>query len=71
MSFSDVVEAIKSLTHKEKREIQILLTQYLKVERREEIYNNYQLSRIEEQNGELAFFSNIAQLKDLRSTSKD
>ncbi|HEY9613018.1 hypothetical protein [Allocoleopsis sp.] len=53
MSFSDVVEAIKSLSTEEKQEIQLLLRQYLREERREEIYENFQAARVEEQNGEL------------------
>lgn len=65
MSFSDVVEAIKSLSFEEKQEIQTLLAQYLRDERREELYNNYQMSRIEEQSGELKFSSNINELKQL------
>lgn len=65
MSFSDVVEAIKSLSFGEKQEIQTLLAQYLREERREELYNNYQMSRIEEQSGELKFSSNINELKQL------
>jgi len=65
MSFSDVVEAIRSLSFEEKQEIQTLLTQYLREEGREELYENYQKSRIEEQNGELKFSSNINELKQL------
>ena len=65
MSFSDVVEAIKSLSFEEKQEIQTLLAQYLREERREELYNNYRMSRIEEQSGELKFSSNINELKQL------
>ena len=65
MSFSDVVETIKNLSLEEKQEIQILLAQYLREERREELYNNYQISRVEEQNGELKFSSNINELKQL------
>ena len=65
MSFSDVVETIKNLSLEEKQEIQVLLAQYLREERREELYNNYQISRVEEQNGELKFSSNINELKQL------
>lgn len=65
MSFNDVVETIKNLSFEEKQEIQILLSQYLREERREEIYNNYQETRIEEQNNELNFASNINVLKQL------
>ena len=65
MSFSDVVENIKRLSFEEKQEIQALLSQYLREERRDEIYDNYQQSRIEEQNSELKFSSNIDELKQL------
>jgi hypothetical protein len=65
MSFNDVVETIKNLSFEEKREIKTLLAQYLREERREEICNNYQESRIEEQNNELNFASNINVLKQL------
>ena len=65
MSFSDVVETIKNLSLEEKQEIQALLFQYLREERREEIYNNYQKSISEEQQGELNFSSNIDELKQL------
>lgn len=63
MSFSDVVEALKKLSFEEKQEIQLLLQQYLREERREEIYNNYKKAKIEEKNGELKFSANIDQLK--------
>jgi hypothetical protein len=65
MSFSDVVEAIKSLSTEEKQEIQLLLRQYLREERREEIYENFQTARVEEQNGELKFSSEINALRQL------
>ncbi|WP_445637193.1 hypothetical protein [Nostoc sp. DSM 114161] len=41
MTFSKVVEAIKSLSSEEKLEIQLLLQQYLRGERRQEIYQNF------------------------------
>ena len=65
MSFSDVIETIKKLSFEEKREIQTLLAQYLREERRDEIYSNYQKSRLEEQQHELNFSSNIDELKQL------
>ena len=65
MKFSDVVEAIKELSTEEKREIQMLLQQYLREERREEIYNNFQAAQQEEQNGELKFSSSINELREL------
>ncbi|MDZ8189641.1 MAG: hypothetical protein RMX96_32990 [Nostoc sp. ChiSLP02] len=65
MTFSDVVEAIKSLSTEEKLEIQLLLQQYLREERREEIYHNFRTAQVEQQNGELKFSSNIDELRQL------
>jgi hypothetical protein len=65
MSFSDVVEAIKSFSTEEKQEIQLLLRQYLREERREEIYQNFQTARVEEQNADLNFSSDIKALRQL------
>ncbi len=65
MTFSDVVEVIKSLSTDEKREIQLLLQQYLREECRDEIYNNFKLAQGEQQRGELRFSSNIEELKQL------
>ena len=65
MSFSDVVEAIKALSVEEKQEIQLLLQQYLREERRAEIYENLETAQAEEQSGALKFSSNITELKKL------
>ena len=65
MSFSDLVETIKSLSIEEKQDLQFLLKQYLREERREEIYNNFTIGKTEEQNSELKFSSNINELKQL------
>lgn len=65
MSFSDVVEAIKELSIEEKQQLQQLLQQYLREERRTEIYNNFQAAQIEEKNDELKFSSNLDELKQL------
>lgn len=65
MTFSDVVEVIKSLSTDEKREIQLLLQQYLREERRDEIYDNFKLAQVEQQKGELKFSANIKELKQL------
>jgi hypothetical protein len=61
MTFSDVVESVKELSTSEKREIQMLLTQYLREERRQEIYENF----ISSQNEELKFSANIGDLKKM------
>lgn len=65
MIFSDVVEVIKNLSTEEKREIQLLLQQYLREERREEIHNNFKSAQVEQQKGELKFSSDIQELKQL------
>jgi hypothetical protein len=63
MTFSDVVEAVKNLSTEEKFEIQLLLQQYLREERRDEMYANLKAAQVEQQNGELKFSSNIWELK--------
>ncbi len=63
MTFSDVVEAIKQFSADEKHEIQQLVQQYLREERREEIYENFQSAQIEQQNGELKFSANLSELR--------
>ena len=63
MMFSDVVEAIKCFSTEEKLHIQLLLQQYLREERREEIYQNLQAAKQEEENAELQFSANIDELK--------
>lgn len=65
MTFSDVVEVIKNLSTDEKREIQLLLQQYLREERRDEICENFRTAKAELQKGELTFSSNIEELKQL------
>ncbi|WP_375505541.1 hypothetical protein [uncultured Nostoc sp.] len=65
MTFSDVIEAIKSLSSEDKLEIQLLLQQYLRKERREEIYQNFQAAQVEQRNSELKFSSNIDELRQL------
>ena len=65
MTFSDVVEAIKNLSIEEMQEIQLLLKQYLREERREEMYANFKSAEIEQQKGELKFSPNIDELRQL------
>ncbi|MCT7959251.1 hypothetical protein NG791_00915 [Laspinema sp. D1] len=65
MRFNDVVDVIKSLSTDEKREISLLLQQYLREESRDQIYENFQLAKQEEKQGELTFSSQINQLKEL------
>ncbi len=65
MTFSDVVEAIKSLSTDEKQEIQLLIAQYLREERREEMLDNFKASKEEERSGKLNFSSNISELRQI------
>jgi hypothetical protein len=65
MTFSDVVEIIKNLSTDEKYEIQLLLKQYLREERREDIYENFKAAQLEQQQGTLQFSANIDELKQL------
>jgi len=65
MSFSDVFETIKSLSFTEKQELQTLLAQYLREEKREETYKNYQESLDEEKKDSLDFSADINELKQL------
>jgi hypothetical protein len=65
MVFSDIVESIKSLSLEEKQEVQLLLGQYLREERREEIYASLKRSQDEEQQGALVFSRNINDLRAL------
>lgn len=65
MSFSDVVETIKNLSFDEKQEIHLLLSQYLREEKRNQIYQSYQESKLEIQKGKSQFSSDINRLKQL------
>jgi transcriptional regulator with AAA-type ATPase domain len=65
MTFSDAVEMVKSLSTDEKREIQLLLQQYLREESRDEMYANFKTAQVEQQKGELKFSSNIKELRRL------
>ncbi len=65
MNFNDVVEAIQSFSTDEKEEIQLLLKQYIREERRDEIYDNFKSAQVEQQKGELKFSSNINELKEM------
>ncbi len=65
MTFSDVVEVIKNLSADEKQEIQLLLQQYFREERRDEIAENFRASQVEQQRGELKFSANLNELRQL------
>ena len=63
MTFSDLVETVKDLSIDQKEQLQMLLNQYLREERRDEIYENFKLARAEEQRGELRYSNEIDELK--------
>jgi hypothetical protein len=63
MNFSDLVETIKELSIDEKEELQTLLHQYIREERRQEIYQNFKLAQAEERRGELSYSKDIDELK--------
>lgn len=65
MTFSDLVEAIKIISADEKQEIQLLLKQYLREERREEISENFKSAQVAQQKGLLKFSANIHELRQL------
>jgi hypothetical protein len=65
MTFSDVVEAMKILPADEKREVKMLLRQYFREERRDEIYDNFKSAQAEQQRGNLQFSSSINELRQL------
>ena len=65
MTFNDVVEGIKGLSTDEKEEIQSLLQHYLREERRNQIYENFQAAQMEQQQGKLTFSNQINELRQL------
>ncbi len=65
MTFNDVVEGIKGLSTDEKEEIQSLLQQYIREERRDKIYENFQAARQEEKTAELKFSKQIDELRKM------
>ena len=60
-----MVKATKNLSVEEKRAIENLLTQDFRQEKQDELYQNYQKSLLNEQNGYLKFSSNVNELKRL------
>jgi hypothetical protein len=65
MIFSDVIQVVRNLSEDEKCEIQLLLQQYLRQERRDEIYANFAVAQVEHQNGKLTFSSDLNKLSQL------
>ncbi len=64
MTFSEVVEAIQKLSEEEKEEIKSLIEHYLIEEKRENIYQNYLVSKQKESEGKLTFSSDINELME-------
>ena len=63
-SFAGVVEEVKRLSFDEKRELKDLLESYLIEERRHQIWENGEQSRIELENGELEFSADVNELME-------
>ncbi|MBV9211125.1 MAG: hypothetical protein JOZ52_10875 [Acidobacteria bacterium] len=64
-SFAEVVEEVRNLSTEEKLELQTLIEKYLAEERRQEIYDNYQASLSEVNEGKLIFSSDMSKLKGM------
>lgn len=64
-SFAEVVEGVKNLSTEEKLELQILIEKYLAEEKRQEAYENYQVSLNELKEGSLVFSSDVTVLKGM------
>ncbi|MCU0565624.1 MAG: hypothetical protein MUF49_03405 [Oculatellaceae cyanobacterium Prado106] len=65
MTFNDVVDAIQNFSADEKLEIQQLLQQYFREERRGEIAANFEQAKTEHEQGKLKFSADMSQLKNL------
>ena len=65
VKFNELIETIKSLSSEEKEEIKFLIERYLIEEKREEIYQNYQKSLKELEEGKIKFTGSISKLKEM------
>lgn len=65
LQFNDFVDKIYSLPLEDKVELKNLLEHNIAESKRNEIAENYMLSRAEEEAGKLMFSSNIAELKKI------
>ncbi len=65
MTFSDIIEAVKSLSPEEKQEIQLLINHWKREERRDQIFENLKSAQIEQQKGDLKFSDHIDELRQL------
>ena len=64
VKFNELIETIKALSSEEKEEIKFLIERYLIEEKREGIYQNYQKSLKELEEGKIKFTGNISNLKE-------
>ena len=65
MSFTTVVENVQDLSFDDKFELKELLDKYLIEEQRDQIYQNYLLSKQEEIDNKLEFSSDMNKLEDM------
>ncbi len=63
--YSILVEEVKRLSTEEKEELKLLIEKYLIEEQREEIFENYQESKREIEEGRLEFSNDIKRLKEM------
>jgi adenylate cyclase len=63
IGYSEITEAIHSLNYEDKIELKELLNHYLIEERREEIYQNSQISKNEVISGKVKFYSSSKELR--------
>ena len=63
VKFNELIENIKLLSSEEKEEVKDLIERYLIEEKREEIYQNYQTSLKELEEGKIEFSGSISTLK--------
>ena len=64
-TFHSLVDQIRGLSFEEKEEMLFLINKYLIEERREQMYQNYQLSIKEVREGMIQFSSDADTLKNL------
>jgi len=65
VNFAAVVEHVHSLSYHEKFELKELLEKYLIEERREKIYQNYQISQQQHRDNPLEFSSDMNRLEEM------
>ncbi len=65
VNFATVVENVQDLSFDDKIELKELLDKYLIEERRDEIYQNYLLSKQQEIDNSLEFSSDMNQLEEM------